>query len=89
MSAPQPVPFRRAKNEPKPVPVQELNVHQDLQNLRKKLNALKHGRAYVMKDVEEASREVGEVLQSLRDVREGSFGTYDTERNHVDDGALV
>jgi hypothetical protein len=41
-----------------------------------------------MKDVEHASSEVGAVLSNLREVREGSFGDYDLDRNQVDEGAL-
>lgn len=74
--------------ESKPVPIQEQAVHHKLVELRKQLTALKHGRTYVMKDVEDASKAVGDTLTELREVREGSFGAYDTERNPVDEGEL-
>jgi hypothetical protein len=40
-----------------------------------------------MKEVEHGSSQVGAVLSDLREIREGSFGNYDLDRNQVDEGA--
>ncbi|KAI9021114.1 hypothetical protein DFJ74DRAFT_671942 [Hyaloraphidium curvatum] len=74
-----------AKKQVAPVPPQEQAVAKQLVDIRHRLNELKRSHSYVMKDVENASQEVGEALSTLREIRESSFADSGLERNSLDD----